>query len=150
MLCNLWDSRAGDGVTSITRYRSGPVSPFLLSQPLCNLEPLKKKKKRKEKKREKKNKKEKRQKQKRLFSSLSAAAWITSRPLAMILQVPAKHALHLLITLNLHLGWVYQHSWTQEGWGCGEGAALAQAVVCEERAEQHGHSCSGLLPGESG
>lgn len=55
MLCNLWYSRAGDGVTSITRYRSGPVSPFLLSQPLCNLEPLREKKgkKRKRKKKEK-------------------------------------------------------------------------------------------------
>lgn len=68
----------------------------------------------------------------------------------MIPQVPAKHALHLLITLNLHLGWVYWHFWAQEGRGCGEGAALAEVVVCEERAEQHRHLCSDLLPIESG
>lgn len=31
----------------------------------------------------------------------------------MILQVPAKHALHLPIMLNLHLWWVYRGFWIQ-------------------------------------
>lgn len=44
MLCNLWCSRWGYGITSITRYHWVPVFPFLLSQPLRNLEPTKKKK----------------------------------------------------------------------------------------------------------
>lgn len=97
--------------------------PFLLSQPLCNLEPMKK---------SKKEKKKKEKKQQQLFSSLSATAWITSRPLAMILQVPTKHALYLLITLNLHLGWVYQYFWGQAGLVHEEGAALQQVMVCKE------------------
>lgn len=50
----------------------------------------------------------------------------------MILQVPTKHALYLLITLNLHLGWVYQYFWGQAGLVHEEGAALQQVMVCKE------------------
>lgn len=50
MLCNLWCSLRGYGITSITRYHWVPVFPFLLSQPLYNLEPMKKEEKKKKRK----------------------------------------------------------------------------------------------------
>lgn len=70
----------------------------------------------------------------------------------MILQVPAKHGLHLPITLNLHLCWVYQHFWGQAGLVREEGAALQQVLVCEEMEWRSsdtllGQICSQCSPG---
>jgi len=63
----------------------------------------------------------------------------------MILQVPAKHALHLQITLNLHLCWVYQHFWGQAGLVREEGAAWQQVLACEETGWRSTDTFLGLM-----